>query len=321
MSDPLVSVLVTAYNAGPWLTETLESVAAQTYPNIEAIVVDDGSTDGTLDIMRSFEKAGVKIVEQANAGACAARNRALAEAQGDLIQYLDADDLLAPDKIERQVGRLRNEAEGTVASGPWVRFRLTPGDMDESGEPGWEDYEPAAEWLVQSWDGGGMMPSFCWLTPRPLVEAVGPWDESLLRNQDGEFFARVLVHSPKVAFCPDAWGYYRSGIETSVSARRGESVARSLFAAAESSTRAVLGQLDTDEALRACAGLWKRVAFETYSVAPDIGREADARADALGGSDAKPDGGRAFRLVRDVMGWKVAVRLQHVYYAVRYGHS
>ena len=320
MNAPLVSVLVTAYNAEPWLAETLASVEAQTYADVEVVVVDDGSTDGTLAVARSFEGPRVKVVAQTNAGACAARNRAFAEAQGDLVQYLDADDLLAPDKIARQVARLRDEPPATVASGPWVRFRETPGDMGPGGEPGWSDYEPAAAWLVQSWSpGGGMMANFGWLTPRPLVEAAGPWDEGLRKNQDGEFFARVLARARKVAFCPDAWGYYRSGVTTSVSARRGAEVAQSLYAAAESSARSVLGALDTDEARRACAALWQRVAFETYPVAPDVARRAEAQAAALGGSDAQPGGGRAFGLVRDVAGWKAAVRLQHAWYRVRYG--
>ena len=320
MPSPLVSVLVTAYDAEPWLAETLASVVEQTHENLDVVVVDDGSTDGTLAVARSFEDPRVKVLTQANAGACAARNRALGEARGDLVQYLDADDLLAPDKIARQVARLRDEPEGTVASGPWVRFRETPGDMGRGGEPGWEDYEPAAEWLVQSWStGGGMMPPFAWLTPRLLVEAAGPWDESLQKNQDGEFFARVLARASKVAFCPGAWGYYRSGMATSVSARRGAEVAPSLYAAAESSTRSVLDVLDTPEARRACAGLWQRVAFETYPVAPEVGRQAEAQAEALGGADARPGGGRAFALVRDVAGWKAAVRLQHAWYRVRYG--
>ncbi|MDT0632213.1 glycosyltransferase family 2 protein [Rubrivirga litoralis] len=320
MSDPLVSVLVTAYNAEPWLAETLGSALAQTYPNVEVVVVDDGSTDGTLRVARGFEGPRVQVVGQVNAGACAARNRALAESNGDLVQYLDADDLLAPDKIERQVARLRDEPEGTVASGPWARFRERPGDLGRGGEAGWEDYEPAVDFLVQSWSpGGGMMPNFGWLTPRPLVDAAGPWDERLRKNQDGEFFARVLAQAARVAFCPGAWGYYRSGVTTSVSARRGADVAESLFAAAEGASRAVLGRLDTDAARRACASLWMGVAFQTYPVAPEVGARAEARAAALGGSDAEPGGGRAFQVVRDALGWKAAVRFQHVWYRLRYG--
>ena len=320
MTAPLVSVLVPAYNAEPWIAETLVSVEAQTYANIETVVVDDGSADGTLAVAKAFEGPHVKVLAQSNAGASAARNRALAEAQGDLVQYLDADDLLAPDKIARQVDRLRAEPEGTVASGPWVRFHQTPGDLGRGSEPGWEDYAPAARWLVQSWSvGGGMMPPLGWLTPRPLIEAAGPWDERLSLNDDGEFFARVLTRATKVAFCSSAWGYYRSGIADSLSRRTDAAAMESARRACEGSVSALLTVDDSDAAKYASACLWQRLAFDAYPAYPGVAREAEARAAALGGSDAKPGGGRAFGLVRDVAGWKTAVRLQHSWYRMRYG--
>lgn len=101
--EPLVSILIPCYNAEKWLAETLESALAQTWDNIEIIVVDDGSTDKSLAVAKQFEPDGVKVISQANKGASAARNRAFQESQGDFIQYLDADDLLVPDKIELQV--------------------------------------------------------------------------------------------------------------------------------------------------------------------------------------------------------------------------
>ena len=112
MVNSLVSILITAYNAEPWIAETMDSATGQTWPSVEIIVVDDGSTDATLEIARRYASDTVTVVHQANAGACAARNRALAEARGDFIQYLDADDLLAPDKIELQMNRLAQEPEG-----------------------------------------------------------------------------------------------------------------------------------------------------------------------------------------------------------------
>jgi glycosyltransferase involved in cell wall biosynthesis len=80
---------------------------AQTWQNTETIFVDDGSTDDSLAVARSFEKKGVEVIAQANQGAAAARNRALQEATGDYLQYLDADDRLSPDKVERQVQHLQ----------------------------------------------------------------------------------------------------------------------------------------------------------------------------------------------------------------------
>ncbi len=117
-SSPLVSILIPCYNSEQWLAETIESALAQTWKNIEIIIVDDGSTDNSLAIAKSFESSIVKVISQENKGASTARNIALKEAQGDFIQYLDADDLLAPDKIELQVGLLENNGDcNLVASG------------------------------------------------------------------------------------------------------------------------------------------------------------------------------------------------------------
>src|SRR5690606_6649220 len=106
MMPDFVSVLIAAYNAERWLAEAIESALGQTYPQVEVIVVDDGSTDGTLSVARSFEDRGVRVVHQANAGACAARNRALEEAQGEFVKFLDADDALASDAIAVQLSAL-----------------------------------------------------------------------------------------------------------------------------------------------------------------------------------------------------------------------
>src|SRR5688500_18155135 len=98
MSD-LVSILIPAYNAERWIAATLQSALEQTWPAVEIIVVDDGSRDQTLAVARRFEGQSLKVVTQTNMGAAAARNTALGLAQGSYIQWLDADDLLAPDKI------------------------------------------------------------------------------------------------------------------------------------------------------------------------------------------------------------------------------
>src|SRR5262245_53234733 len=100
---PRVSILIPAYNAGVWIAESIRSALAQTWENKEIIVVDDGSSDDTLRLARRFESAAVLVVSQANQGAAAARNKAFSLCQGDYIQWLDADDLLETDKIERQM--------------------------------------------------------------------------------------------------------------------------------------------------------------------------------------------------------------------------
>ncbi|MGE0704979.1 MAG: glycosyltransferase family 2 protein [Vicinamibacterales bacterium] len=124
---PLVSILIPAYNAERWLESTIQSALAQTWPSVEVIVVDDGSTDSTLAVARSLRSPLVKVVTQRNQGAPAARNRALEHAQGDYVQWLDADDLLAPAKISEQM-RAAAEAGNpkVVLSGMFGSFYNRP---------------------------------------------------------------------------------------------------------------------------------------------------------------------------------------------------
>src|SRR2546427_13260370 len=103
---PLVSILMAAYNGQEFIAESIQSALGQTWPRKEIIIVDDGSSDQTLAIARRFASKEVSVVTQPNQGAGAARNKAYAMSQGDYIQWLDHDDLLAPDKIARQMDAL-----------------------------------------------------------------------------------------------------------------------------------------------------------------------------------------------------------------------
>ncbi len=114
---PLVSILIPAYNAENWIASTIKSAVDQTWPNKEIIVIDDGSTDKTAEIARRFSAKNVKIVSTENRGLPAAVNYAYQLSQGDYIQELDSDDLLAPDKIEKQLAgppRDRHQAHASV---------------------------------------------------------------------------------------------------------------------------------------------------------------------------------------------------------------
>lgn len=102
MTTPLVSIVIPCYNGETFVGEAIQSALDQTYQNVGVIVIDDGSTDGSLEVIRSFGDA-IRWETGPNRGACAARNRGVELACGELIQFLDADDLLLPQKLERQV--------------------------------------------------------------------------------------------------------------------------------------------------------------------------------------------------------------------------
>src|SRR5262249_23822353 len=120
---PLVSILMPAYNAQEFIAESLRSAIAQTWKRTEIIVVDDGSTDRTAQVARGFASKGVTVVSTENGGLSAAQNEAFRHSQGDYIQWFDSDDLLAPDKIERQLAALRDsDSKRTLLSSPWAPF-------------------------------------------------------------------------------------------------------------------------------------------------------------------------------------------------------
>ena len=135
----------------------------------------------------------VSVVSQDNQGAAAARNKALSLSQGDYIQWLDADDILAPDKIEKQltVAEEENLSTSTLLSGPWAYFYHRTKAAKFRPTPLWRDLSPV-EWLVRKWRYNLHMQTGTWLISRELTETAGPWDGRLLSNDDGEYLCRVI---------------------------------------------------------------------------------------------------------------------------------
>ena len=309
--SPLVSILIPAYNAAPWITATLASALAQTHRPIEIIVVDDGSTDATLAIARNFEASGVRVVSQSNAGASAARNHALRLAQGDYIQFLDADDLLAPEKIAAQVARLADAPSLSLASGQWGRFTQDLHDARFDPSPNHRDLT-GIEFLQLFFEHGAMMQPGAWLAPRSLLKAAGPWDETLSLNDDGEYFARVMLRASGIRYCAAARVFYRSSLAGSLSRRRDPLALASSFRATES----IVSQLtaaDSSERTRAAAAYaWKWTAFELYPEACALSREASRRCAALGDSRRPLPAGPHFQLLAKFIGWRLAKRLRPV---------
>jgi len=309
MSTPLVSVLMPMYNAERWLSATVACVLGQTWRRIELIIVDDGSTDGSLGVANRLADSRVKLIGQANAGAHVARQHALTVAQGELLQYLDADDLLSPDKIELQIRALRETEPDTVASCSWTRFY---GDMPDGErgvrEPVWRDLEPV-EWIVESQMGGGMMPTAAWLTPRPVADRAGGWATYASPNDDGEYFSRVLLASHGVKFVETAWVYYRSGVGGWSGARTQAAVA-GLYASMDSISAALLERENSPRTRAAAAAMFQRLIYDLYPDAPETVARAEARVRDLGGSSLRPTGGPAFEALSRVLGWKAARQLQ-----------
>lgn len=207
--QPLVSILIPAYNSEEWIASTLRSAIAQTWQRKEIIVVDDGSKDRTAEVARAFASKEVQVVSTENQGAAAARNQAMKLSQGDYIQWLDADDLLAPDKIERQLAALGNSQDKKVLlSAPWAFFNFRVSRARFVATSLWENRSPV-EWLLLKMNENLHMQTGTWLTSRELADAAGPWDTRLISDDDGEYYCRVLLASSGTRFVPDAKVFYR----------------------------------------------------------------------------------------------------------------
>lgn len=214
----LVSVIIPAFNSLRWLPGTLDSLRDQGEVRLEVIVVDDGSSDGTADWIRAHHPE-VKLVVTENRGVSHARNTGTAHATGGFIQYLDADDLLAPGKIGRQLAMFWDHPEADILYGDWQRLEcdargnFTPGEV-VSRRIADVDPDPQAAFLSTMW-----CPTGAYLFRRSIVMRILPWKEWLPVVQDARFAwdaveaGAVWRHDPQVAV------FYRQHREGSISTR------------------------------------------------------------------------------------------------------
>jgi glycosyltransferase involved in cell wall biosynthesis len=309
----LVSVIIPAYNAASCITECLESVLVQTHRDLEVIVVDDGSTDATGDLANAVRDPRIQVLRQTNRGAAAARNAGLSRCRGDYVQYLDADDLLSPRKIEKQLAALERSPTTAIASCPWAKFTHSVRDAECHPEPVWEEEDPI-EWLLASWLGGGMMQTACWLTPRKLIETAGPWDESLVRNpnDDGEFFCRILVAANRIHFVRNACVHYRCPSKTNVSQQSSKTAMSSLLGSYEKYQHTVLQRLDNQRVRRALANNYFSFVYQVFPNFPDLVSRAYIDIGALGVNRPVTVGGKTFRIVSSAIGFRNAMRIRHL---------
>jgi glycosyltransferase involved in cell wall biosynthesis len=194
--DPLVSVVMPAYNASSFIAEAIRSVVDQDYPNMELIVIDDGSSDGTPEIAAHFGNQ-VQIVRQQNAGPAAARNRGLEAAKGDFIAFLDADDVWLPSKLTAQVRYLQDHPETGVVFGG---FMLWPPTADGAFVPPPEPHNADGPLKLVAACSGWIYKdllldsAICIITAmvrRSVIETIGNFDESLRTGEDYDFWLRV----------------------------------------------------------------------------------------------------------------------------------
>jgi GT2 family glycosyltransferase len=312
LSNPLVSICVPCHNAERHLAAALDSALSQTYPRIEVIAVSDSSTDETGDILERYRQShGITVISAAVGSAARSRNLAFAHTRGELIKYLDADDLISPDLVEQQVERLQGHAD-CIASSRWKRFCTDVDERPFESDATWADLSPA-DWLVTSSREGGtraMMQCGMFLIPRPLIERAGGWDERLTLIDDMEFFGRLFCTSSRILHTSGAL-YYRSGMDGTLSGQKSRRAYESAVLAVEGFCRNLTTLENSHRTRTAAADLCQAYFFEIAPVEQDLGERLNALAAEFGGSSLRPPGGPVFRVVASCIGWANATRLRN----------
>lgn len=213
MTSPRISVIVPAFNAAAVIRETLSSVVAQDIDDVEMVVVDDGSLDDTAAIVQEeFPRA--QLIRQNRGGPSRARNVGTRAASGEFVQYLDADDLLAPGKLATQVAALERSG-AAVAYGDWQR-------LEPQADGTWRHGElisrrlgvPEHDLLTDFW-----CPPAAYLFTRSIVDAVGGWSVNLPVIQDARFALDCALQGGEFVRCPGLMALYRVSMGDSVSQR------------------------------------------------------------------------------------------------------
>jgi glycosyltransferase involved in cell wall biosynthesis len=320
-SEPLVSILIPAFNAEKYIAGSIRSAIEQTWKYKEIIVIDDGSTDRTLEIARQFESESVRVVTQRQQGAAVARNKAFSLSKGDYIQWLDADDLLSPDKIALQmkVAKELDNKRVLLSSGfgsficRYQKARFTPSAL-------WNDLSPT-EWLFQKLDKNAFLQTACWLVSRELSVAAGEWDSRLLADDDGEYFARVILASEGVKFVPGAKMYYRGpALAFKSLSYIGESdrQIKALWLAMQLHMKYMRSLEDSERTRQACLTFMRTSLLYFFPERSDLVAGAENMARELGGDLGIPKLSWKYEWIRKLFGWRVAKIGQRVLLNLRW---
>lgn len=295
----LVSVIIPAYNSEKTIVRTLDSVFNQNYEHLEVIVVNDGSTDSTEQVVKSYSER-IIYISQKNAGVSVARNTGFQYSTGEFIQYLDADDLLAEGKISNQVNAL-NSTKGDVAYGDWKKFNELNGYQEFETVIRELKGRPEIELITDFW-----VPLAALLYTRSIATKIGGWNLSLPIIQDARYALDAAIHGAKFVYTPGIMGLYRVNDTGSLStlsrisfmtdcftnAKQIDAIWRKDYITDIEKKNAVIG------VLRFCINEFSKLDNTKFNQAIDLILSID--------KNYKPDGSKGMRLLSTILGYRAA---------------
>jgi glycosyltransferase involved in cell wall biosynthesis len=212
------SVIIPLYNKAPYVRKALETVCAQTYHDYEIIVINDGSMDNSAIIAEEYlngvEGISYKILSQQNAGVSVARNNGVAQASGDYIAFLDADDWWEPTYLERMAQLIKDYPEAGLYACNYVYYKPGKTHVALNIPTGYINYPKA-------YYGSGAMPVWTGATiiPRAVFDEMGGFPLGIKLGEDFLLWAKTAMHYP-VAFCEEPLAYYNNDVPVNLRATR-----------------------------------------------------------------------------------------------------
>lgn len=276
--------------------------------------MDDGSTDNSFEFAKQYEVEKFKVIKQVNAGAAVARNTGLMYATGEYIQFLDAGDVLSKDKIEKQVLALQQHP-GKIAVCNYKQF-TSAGDLVNQEYPDQSRFiyssNAPQDFLLNLWGGNGQMDFIqtnCWLTPRVLIEKAAPWRNYRCPDDDGEFFARVILAGSGIVYVPGVYNYYHitAGGGNQLSRSKNRKYLQNTLLSIDLKHRYLLQKGNHPLINKAMAAQYLRFAVDMYPAQKVLSAIALKRYRSLGVDVETPVlGGMIIEWIKKLAGWKMA---------------
>jgi glycosyltransferase involved in cell wall biosynthesis len=314
MQQPLVSIIIPVYNSGKFIAAAISAVQRQTYLNKEIIIVDDASTDNTFELAKTYESKSCIVLRQNKAGAAVARNLGLKYATGKYIQFLDVDDFLSEEKIDKQVKALVNQ-ENKVAVCNYIEF-FNEEDLNLDSKPVDQSTfiyssDSPADFLINLYGGNGksnFIQTNSWLVPRALIEKVGGWRNFIWLDDDGEFFARVILASSGIVYVPGVCNYYRrSSSESNLSNSTNKKYIQNALLSIDLKYEYLRKSTFGGNLNKAMATQYLHFAVFTYPKFKLISRMAYRRYKSIGATVDHPKlGGKFVEFTKYAFGWKIS---------------
>lgn len=217
--NPRFSIIVPLYNKAPYVRKALDSIVSQTFSDWECIIVDDGSTDGSLDMVQEVKSQeprakSVRIISQQNAGVAAARNNGVKASQGEFLCFLDADDWWEPTFLKEMDWLIKSYPDAGLYATNFVYYKKGKTHVEHNQQTGYINY-PDIYYRTGSmpvWTGAACM-------PRKVFDEMGGFPVGIKLGEDFLLWAKTALHY-KVAFCEKPLSYYNNDVPASLRATR-----------------------------------------------------------------------------------------------------